>query len=433
MKKYQIHSVGVVVALLAALCSPLAHAVDATWSGFATLGYAESNSDYTYQRYIDRDGTIKRDSLLAGQLDLRLTPQWSATLQVKAAQANNREDHWRAEPSWAFLAWRPDNDWLVRAGKLRVPLYLYSESLDVGVSHDMVRLPHEVYSISPTNDFTGLFVSRGFSVGTHDLNLDGYAGFAETEARLWARDGVPPQVDPGAFFTSVKVRIAGLVLTARDPDLTWRIGLTFADTRRKDGKDLPVRFPRVDLAPGLGYWQVSDELPGPGIDRVGSFRNAILTAGAEWQLGDGWRAVGEFAAIHQFNSELGSDSVAGYAALFKRIGDFTPYVSMAKQKSSSEVLGWAKRLRKPGLPAQMPGASQINAAQRLAGESGYAYDQDSISLGVSWALSSTLKVKGEWMRTRVGDLSNHFDTPSGKSDNGGLRVNTLSVNVSVAF
>ncbi|MDL2338107.1 MAG: hypothetical protein QFE16_09720, partial [Pseudomonadota bacterium] len=224
----------------------------------------------------------------------------------------------------------------MRAGKLRVPLYMYSESLDVGVSHDMVRLPHEMYSISPTNDFTGLFLSRSFTVGSHDLSLDGYAGTANTQARLWARDGLPPQVEPGAFFTPVKVKIVGLVLTARDPDLTWRIGLHIADTRKKNGEGLPVRFPRVDLAPGLGYWQVSDALPGPGIERVRSIHNAILTAGVEWQIGDGWRVASELAAIHQFDTELGSDSVAGYVALFKRIGYFTPYVSLAKQKSSSE-------------------------------------------------------------------------------------------------
>ncbi|MDL2338106.1 MAG: hypothetical protein QFE16_09715 [Pseudomonadota bacterium] len=96
MKITQFHSVGGALALLATLLAAPAQAVDATWSGFATLGYAESNSDYTYQRFIDRDGTWKRDSLVAGQLDLRFTPQWSATLQVKAAAAENRENHWRA-------------------------------------------------------------------------------------------------------------------------------------------------------------------------------------------------------------------------------------------------------------------------------------------------------------------------------------------------
>ena len=419
---------------LAMVCAAApALAVDATWSGFGTVGYAESNSKYTYQRFIDDNGTWRRDTVLAGQLDLRFNPQWSATLQVKASPADNDDNQWRAEPAWAFVAWRPDNDWLVRVGKLRVPMYLYSESLDVGVSHDMVRLPHEMYSVSPTNDFTGLFLTRSFTRGAYDVSVDGYAGQAHAIARLWWRDGIPGQVDAGEHFTSVKVKIAGLILTARSPDLTWRLGANFADTRRTDGARLPVRYPRVDLAPGMGYWQVDDQLPGPGIPRVRSFHNLLITAGLEWQIGDGWRLATELASMRQFKSELGSDSRAGYVALFKRIDDFTPYISFAKQKSSSEVLGWAKRLRVPSLPAQLPGASQINGAQRIAGESGYAYDQESIAVGLSYALTPTMKIKGEWMRTKVGQLSNHFDAPPGKPDAGGLRVNTLSVNFSFAF
>ena len=407
-------------------------AVDATWSGFGTVGYAESNSKYTFQRFIDDDGTWRRDTLLAGQLDLRFNPQWSATLQVKASPADNDDTRWRVEPAWAFAAWRPNNDWLLRVGKLRAPLYMYSESLDVGVSHDMARLPHEMYSLAPTNDFSGLYVTRNTSVGNFDVSVDGYAGYASATARLWLRDGIPGQVQAGERFTTVKAKLAGLVLTARSPDLTWRLAAMFVNTH-KSGSRLPVRYPRVDLAPGLGYWQVDNQLPGPGVPTVGSFNNLLLTAGVEWQIGDGWKLASELASIQQYRSELGSDSRAGYVALFKRIDDFTPYISFAKQKSSSEVLGWAKRLRVPGLPAQLPGAAQINGAQRIAGESGYAYDQESIAVGLSYALSPTMKIKGEWMRTKVGQLSNHFDAPPGKPDAGGLRVNTLSVNFSFAF
>ena len=136
MKRQMLHSLMRAATVVAALTAAPAHAVDATWSGFATFGYAESNSDYTYQRFIDRDGTLKRDTLLAGQLDLRLASEWSATLQLRAAAADNDDSRWRIEPSWAFVAWRPNNDWLLRAGKMRVPLYFHSESLDVGVAHD---------------------------------------------------------------------------------------------------------------------------------------------------------------------------------------------------------------------------------------------------------------------------------------------------------
>lgn len=433
MKKQPFHTLASAAALLLALSAVPAHAVDATWSGFATFGYAESNSDYTYQRFIDRDGTFKRDTLVAGQLDLSLAPQWSATLQMRAAAADNNDKRWRIEPSWAFVAWRPDNDWLVRVGKMRVPLYFHSESLDVGVAHDMVRLPHEMYSIAPISEFTGLFATRSFTVGARDFSVDGYVGEADTQTRLWARDGAPPLIQPGPFLTPIRVKIGGLVLTARDPDLTWRLGVHYASTSRKDGAQLSVRYPRVNVAPGIGYWKASSAVPGPEIPGTNSIGNIFLTAGVDWQMGDGWRVASEIASLRQLDTDVGYDALAGYVALFKRIGEFTPYVSYAREKSSSDLIGWAKRLRSPSLPAQIPGASTVNAVQRLAGENIFAYDQDSIALGVSYSLSPTAKLKAEWMRTRVGQLSKHFDTPPGKPDPAGLRVNTLSVNFSVAF
>lgn len=413
--------------------TPPALAVEADWSGFATLGYARSDAPYTYQGSIDEDGTWRRDTRLAGQLDLRLSPRWSATLQAQVAPADDSDSRWQLRAAWAFVAWRPDNDWLLRAGRMRLPVYLYSESLDVGVAGDMARMPHEMYSVLPSNNITGLELTRSLLVGRHDLNISAYTGEASNKLRQWLRDGVPPRQPAGARFTAVDVRMTGLVLTARSDTLTWRLGAHRAHTEPVGGRSLPVRYPRVDLGPGLGYWQVDDALPGPGIERVGRIRNLLLTAGAEWQLGAGWRLVGEAVTIRQKDTELGSDSRAGYVALFKRIGAWTPYASVGLQRSSDEVLGWRLRLQGASLPAVLPGAAQINAAQRTAGDAVYAMDQHSLALGASYSLSPMAKVKAEWLHTRIGRASAHFDTPPGRPDARELGVNTMSVNLAVAF
>ncbi len=410
-----------------------AGAVELNASGFATVGYARSNSDYRYQRFIDRDGSVKRDSLVAGQLDLRLSPQWSATVQARLSADDHSDKGWAARTSWAFVAWRPGDDWLVRLGKARVPLYLYSESLDVGVANDMARLPHEMYSIVPTNDFKGLFVTRSFTLGTREISVEGYSGSADATARLWMRDGAGAEQPAGPWFHTVHVRVDGLVLTSRDDTLTWRVGAVRTNTRNVGGRPLPVRYPRVDLGPGIGYWQVDPSLPGPGVETTPRIRNLAVTAGAEWQFGEGWRLTGEVVRMIQHDTELGSDSKAGYLALFKRIGAFTPYASVSRQRSSDGVLGWHDRLVAGSMPSFIPGGDQINAAQRAAGESLYAFDQRSFALGVSYALSPTARLKAEWMRTRVGRASAHFDVPPGQPDVTGLSLNTLSASLSFAF
>lgn len=427
------HALARAAALTAVCAVPSAQAVDTAWSGYATLGYARSDSPYTQQRFIGNQGSWKRDSVVAGQLDLRLAPAWSATVQMKLAPANDHDERWRARASWAFVGWRPDDDWLLRAGRLRVPLYLHSESLDVGVSHDMARLPHEMYSIAPTNDFDGVYLSRAFALGEREFSLDAYGGQTRTAGRFWSRDGLPPVQPPGPLFLKVRVDVVGLVLTARERNLTWRLGMHATRTRPADGAMIATTFPRVDLGPGIAYWQVDNSLPGPGVPMVSRIRNQVLTGGAEWQIGRGWRVTGEFVRMRQRDTELGSDSLAGYLALFKTVGNFTPYVSVARQQSSDGLREWHRRLTGGGLPASLPGAAQVNAAQRLASESLYAFDQRSVALGVSYALSPTAKLKAEWMRTRVGEVSNHFDTPSGLPDLRDQHVDALSLNLSVAF
>lgn len=431
--KYKRQQFALLATLAATLAGAPAQAVEVDWSGFATLGYARSNSPYAYQRFIDDGGTFKRDSLVAGQVDLRFTPQWSATLQVKATPSEDSDSGWQARANWAFVAWRPNNDWLLRAGRLRVPLYLHSEAIDVGVSHDMARLPFEMYSIAPTNDFTGLFASRNFSTDVRDFSVDAYAGQATAALRWWARDGLPPFVNPGAQFFDARVKVAGLVLTARSQQLTWRLGLHSASAGPTDGSQWATSYPRVDLAPGIGYWQVSDLLPGPGVPTTDGIRNMVLTAGAELQLGQGWKVAGEIIRLRQSGTELGEDSLAYYLAAFKRIGDFTPYVSIARQVSSGGIRDWHQRLTTPSLPGFIPNAELINGAQRLAGEGLRAYDQRSLAVGTSYDLSPTTKLKAEWMHTRIGAMSNHFDTPPGQPDLRDQSVNTLSVNFNVAF
>lgn len=424
-----------VLVLAAALAATApAHALEANWSGFATIGYARSNSAYTYQRFINEDGSFKRDSVLAGQLDLQLTPQWSATAQVKLSADDRSDSRLRVQPSWAFVAWRPDNDWLLRVGKMRVPLYLNSESLDIGVAHDMARHPYEMYSAAPTNDFAGAFVTRTIALGQHDLTVDAYLGQAAFNVRTWRRDGLPPVAPAGARFVQADIDIGGIVLTARDVNSSWRLGWHQAKTQFPGQPGgIPVRFPRVDIAPGLGYWQVDDALPGPGIARSSRVRNAVLSGGADVQLGGGWRVVGEFMHIRQKDTELGSSSRAGYVAVSKRVGDFAPYAGVSRQLSSQGLRTWYQQLTQPSLPAFIPQAAQVNAAQRVAGESLYAIDQHSVALGTSYALSATAKLKAEWMRTSVGQMSTHFDTPPGQSDARDVRVNTLSLSYSVAF
>ncbi|MDH4393968.1 MAG: hypothetical protein QE285_21405, partial [Aquabacterium sp.] len=215
------------LAILAALAAPLpALAQDLAWSGFATLGHARSGDvPGRYLRWIDSNGTFNADSVAALQLDARFDPSWSATVQLKAAPSDRADNRWALRPAWAFLGWRLNDEWLLRGGRMRVPLYMYSESLDIGVAHNMARLPVEMYSLVPSNEFNGLSASytrASTLLPDSDLTLDAYSGRNNVTARFWLRDGAPPVVPAGSMFVSVDLTITGVVATLRSPRTTLR-------------------------------------------------------------------------------------------------------------------------------------------------------------------------------------------------------------------
>lgn len=422
------------VALMATLMAPQAHALDLSWSGFATFGWARSDADFAWQRHITRQGSWDRDSVLGGQLDARFSPHWSATVQLRAAPAIDQDKAWRLDASWAFLSWRPNNDWQLRGGKLRAPLYLYSETQDVGASTEFARLPVEQYWIAPTSDFTGLYATRSWTLGDAELSLDAYSGYAETTQRQWSINGLPPAVAAGAQFIDVRVQSTGLVFTARQPDVLWRFGVHTTRTRRL-GADTSItaHYPRVEIAPGLGYWQVDDALPGPGVETADAIRNRLISAGVDWQLGQGWRLAAEVTDVRQQDTEIGVSLRAGYGALFKTVDRLTGYVSLSRMLTGASERGWKNRLMTELLPAAMPGADQINAAQALAGEMVPSFDQHTVALGLSYALTPNSRLKAEWAHTRIGSGSSMADSAPGTVAPSQSGVNVLSVNYSIAF
>src|SRR5574343_1142659 len=135
------------LSFLLALATP-AQAVDLPWSGFGTFGYAISDQSFNYQLFISDYGTFKRDTILGAQVDARFSQAWSATVQAKVAPSDHSDSQWQPSIAWAFISWRPSDDWLIRAGKIRLPMMLNTENSDVGPTYDFVRLPLEVYSIT---------------------------------------------------------------------------------------------------------------------------------------------------------------------------------------------------------------------------------------------------------------------------------------------
>lgn len=422
------HRPAVWLALAAAAgLTAAAHAEGLDWrlSGFGTAGWAQTDRPYAYQRFLSDQGSFKRDSVFGTQLDVQFNPTWSATVQATLAPSLSDDHGLAVTATWAFVSWRPDNDWLVRLGRQRIPLFLHTENRDVGQTYDLMRLPAEVYGIAPSTDVTGLSVSRTWQQPAGEWSLDAYAGADDLSVRVSSRD-------LGTDFLRVHTRVVGAALTLRLEDAsTFRASLYRATTEKRDGTRLDARYARVDAGFPLGsYYQVSNALPGPGVETTSAIVNDVVTLGADLNLAPDWRLVGEVARNFQRRTDLGSSTVGAYLALLHRIDRVTPYVVVSHLRSLGASMRNAQALEQAAQAAIVP---DLALAQRAAGDSIPVYDQTALSLGLSYALTPHSKLKGEWMRTRIGKRSAMVDSPAGGEVVSRELINTLSISYSFVF
>jgi hypothetical protein len=411
-------------------------AADFSVSGFGTVGYARSDQSFAYQRFIDDNGTFKRDSVFGVQLDAKFSPQWSATVQAKAAPSLKSDSQWDATLAWAFVSWRPSNDWLLRLGKLRIPLYLNSENMDVGTTFDYARLPTEMYSMAPTLDFTGASFTKSWELAQGELSLDGYWGKTKTQTREYLRDGVPAipgmldALAAGPAFMDLDVTARGLALTYRVAENTFRFGLHKATAAFSNGLPFVNRPTFVTNVPfGVSYY---DFRAVPGIESRKNMEIPIVNVSADIGLGNDVRLAAEYAVRKTTDMDRGLNSKGGYISLRRPFGAWTPYTYYARLRSESRMIDLYQTVNKTSVPAFVPFSTEINASQRVVADTMQIFDQHSWAVGTSYSLTPTSKLKAEWMRTTVGVASSLVDAPPG-SDVSHKSINVLSMSYNFVF
>ena len=391
-------------ALLACTCtlmtSQQALGVDFVLSGFGTVGYAISDEKFRYLRYIDDDGTFKVDSLVGVQMEAQFSPQWGATFQVVASAPRSRDEGIEAKVRWAFLSYRPDNDWLLRVGRLRPPFLVHTQNAEIGVTYDQARLPVEFYSISPVYDVDGAAVTRTWSLDDAEINVDAYGGTSNVDNRLpvervpGGRRAIGLEFDP---YLSSRIAFAGIVVSHSTPTLLLRAGVHRA--RVKFNQQVPRTFEPT---------QIPGPVPVGGIlwgeeSTVDKFHINVLTLGVDWRVGD-WRVTGEYGRRDVKDAEITVDSHSGYVTLARTVGRWTPYLTHARLLTGSRQRKLYDDVNSTPVPLAVQGPPFFLPAtfHRTLADTFYTYDQYSNMFGVSYGFSATSKLKLEWMQTKVG-------------------------------
>jgi hypothetical protein len=404
-------------------------AVDFSVSGFGTLGYARSDQDFKYLRYIDKDGTFNVDSLAGVQTEVQFNSQWGATIQGVASASRTEDDAYEAKIRWAFLSFRPTNDWLFRAGKLRPPIFIHTQNSEVGVTYDQARLPMEVYSLTPSFDFDGAAVTKTWDLPGAEFNVDAYWGKSKVKFRFFQRDTAREEYFP------IKLESKGLVLSYLSDSLLLRGSAHKVDVEG-DGRQLVSTFvPTSILAPFPPFPPLPPPVGGTLYLPSGTpdvIDTTVLTVGADWRPGD-WRVTAEYARRKLKNTNIGPDTNAGYVTVAHRFGKWTPYVSQAYLRSTSSTRTLYQAVNGTPVPLAVQAPAPFGPGlpanfHRILADQFSVFDQHSTMLGVAYSFTATSKLKLEWMRTKVGFRSALVD-----GDVSDKAFNVFTASYSVAF
>jgi hypothetical protein len=121
--------------------------------GFTHLGGEDDGRSYGIQGQTNDSWRGDQLSKFGAQLSYGITDTLGVTVQ---GTAKAQQDEWKANLEWAYLSLQANDQLMLRAGRLRSPVYMYSESLDVGYSYPWLRLPDEVYSQVQVTNYEGV-------------------------------------------------------------------------------------------------------------------------------------------------------------------------------------------------------------------------------------------------------------------------------------
>ncbi len=149
-------------------------------NGFISTGVSQTNADNDAGYNIAEHGQVTdnpsfdANTLLGLQLSAFLNEQFSVVGQfVASGDDTNGNSAYDVDATWAFLQYKPVDNVKIDLGRMRMPLYLYSNTIQVGYTNPYLFLPNEVYRIVPFYNMNGIstiyqrpFGSSGWTLQT---------------------------------------------------------------------------------------------------------------------------------------------------------------------------------------------------------------------------------------------------------------------------
>ncbi len=160
-----------------------ARAGDLQVSGFGSIvGGTVLSGDGYWARLPEGAGQYQQglelmsESRLALQANYALAEQWDFVGQFVA----RGHDQFEPKVAWLYGALTLSSDRQLKVGRLRLPVYQYSDVMDVGVTYPWLRVPSDAYSLAVT-EFDGVMLSQRWNWQAGSTKFTIYSGQRDTD------------------------------------------------------------------------------------------------------------------------------------------------------------------------------------------------------------------------------------------------------------
>ncbi|MDO3387865.1 hypothetical protein QWI17_18620 [Gilvimarinus sp. SDUM040013] len=220
------------------------------FNGFFSVAYGAASNDAGYIGYM-KEGTFENESLFGLQGAFTITDQTEVTMQL----VGRGNENWEPSLEWAYISHSFSSDFKARAGKMRLPLFMYSDSLEVGYAQPWLRPPEEIYGAIPVTSYTGID-------GLYDINFD------MSTLTLQAFVGESKE-DITQLGQVVELEVNDLLGgSATWTDFTWTLrgNVAVTDINTGGGDDIPTEFYGLGFGYNNGRLQLLSEFTRLEID-----------------------------------------------------------------------------------------------------------------------------------------------------------------------
>lgn len=383
--------------LVAALGFVTSASAEITFSGFASfVGGKFSEDNYTYAGY-DDDVSFSPDTVVGIQLGSKLTEEIKVTAQLVAKGL----DDYDVEAELAYLTYAVNPFWDVRVGRIRAPLFYYSDFLDVGYAYPWIRPPSEVYRINTFSSFDGIDTLYRSRLGSWDATYQFFYGNAEAEQDS---SSGPLQSDLDNFM--------GVNFTFNRDWLTLRAGYVQSDFTSEVSADLAGL---LSLVEGAGFVDVAAEFDPRNERSVDYVALAAIIDYNDWLVNMEYTTISWDKPTYFFNDD------AWFIMVGRRVGSYIFHLTYAAQEEDPDY-------DKNTIPST--GVPDGVVALRNALNGAIANNDDSsITLGVRYDMDAGVALKAEITRFESDIAEPLFPGQQSSLDDGTL----ISVGLDVVF